>query len=192
MEHSTEVWKPVVGYEDLYEVSSLGRVRGLDRWTNHINGAKQQVRGRVLRPKTCRGGYREVSLRKNESYKTLLVHGVVAEAFLGSRPLGMQVNHRDGDKPNNHVKNLEYCTPSENGLHAYAMGLRKVPQGEASGAAKLTEADVREIWALKGVCHYGEVAKRFSVGGTTIHAIWSRRTWRHLELICLEPKADRQ
>lgn len=87
--------------------------------------------------------YRKVSFRVNKKTKTVRVHTLVAEAYLGPRPPGYEINHIDGDKHNNHVSNLEYVIPGDNLRHAYAIGSRKY--GEQSPNAKLTDAQWEEI-----------------------------------------------
>lgn len=105
----TEIWKPVVGYEDLYEVSNTGRVRSLNY--------RQTGKVRELRPGADRCGYLLVALCKNGKQKSHHVHKLVIEAFVGPRPEGYDVNHIDEDKRNNSVKNLEYCTHRDNINH---------------------------------------------------------------------------
>lgn len=111
-----EEWKPVPGYEGHYEVSSEGRVRSLrrelysDRWAGY-----RTIGERIMKP-TPGGtiGYLSVDLRLNRQRKTHTVHTLVAAAFLGPRPEGMDVMHADDDPQNNRLENLSYGTRSEN------------------------------------------------------------------------------
>ena len=124
-----EVWKSIDGYEGLYEVSNLGRVRSLDRvvyrsYKGHPNWP-MKVKGRVLRSGTDRGGYSFVILQ-NKGKRCRLVHRLVAEAFMSNTENKEEINHIDGNKKNNSVDNLEFCTPSENMRHAFNTGLRKL------------------------------------------------------------------
>lgn len=112
---SEERWLPVVGHEGLYEVSDIGRVR-------RIAGGRGARAGRVLGGKISDPGYRAVSLGADHTER---VHVLVAAAFIGPRPAGYTINHRDGDKLNNTVENLEYATYSENNRHAFATGLKR-------------------------------------------------------------------
>lgn len=117
-----ETWKPVRGYEGLYNVSSAGRVKSLARKTITMN---RGVPERILTPNVM-NGYCCVTLRKDNKVKVFRIHRLVAEAFIGEQPTTKhQINHIDGNKQNNSVCNLEWCTPRENTAHAYKTGLRK-------------------------------------------------------------------
>jgi len=104
MDHFEE-WRPVVGWEAKYEVSSLGRVRTLPRWG---------VPGTVLKPATHAWGYQMVGLSMIGRHSTRAVHRLVGEAFLGPRPEGLETRHMDGNPANNAAANLRYGTKSEN------------------------------------------------------------------------------
>lgn len=104
-----EEWQDIEGFIGLYQVSNLGRVRSLDR----NDSAGRPRKGRVLRPGT-NFGYPFVNLSKNSENHVVRVHSLVAEAFLGPRPDGYQVNHKDCNKTNNRADNLEYVTHAEN------------------------------------------------------------------------------
>ena len=109
-----ETWRSVVGYMDLYEVSNLGRVRSLDRTYTLKDGRPQSAKGRIMSQTTTKCGYWSVRLRKPESRYTFRVHRLVAQAFL-ENPDGLPyINHKDENKKNNRVDNLEWCTPKYN------------------------------------------------------------------------------
>ena len=127
---AVEQWKPVHGYEGIYEVSSHGRVRSVDRTVTRSDGQVRHLEGKVLRAALSkRGGYPIVSLYAHGKNKMRYVHSLVAEAFIGTRPEGMEVCHGDGDPNNNHVENLRYGTQSDNELD-------KVRHGTHTNAAK--------------------------------------------------------
>jgi len=112
----SEKWIPVRGYEGLYEVSDLGRIRSVNRT---VNGAYPYMRkGAMLHPSTKKNGYQHVLLYRNGNRKDVLVHRVVMESFVG--PSDLQVNHINEDKSDNRLTNLEYMTASENTRYSKA------------------------------------------------------------------------
>lgn len=118
-----DIWKDIQGYEGLYQVSNKGNVRSLDRWIDRENQPGYFLKGKVLRPRTGKNGYKYVVLSKNGERRTLTVHRLVASVFL-SNPNGFNVvNHIDGEKTNNEAYNLEWCSYSDNTLHAIKEGL---------------------------------------------------------------------
>lgn len=118
MQH--EIWKPVVGYEGLYEVSNTGKVRSLER----INTVGRRGIGRELRQYLLPQGYLDVSLSSRGKISHKRVHRLVADAFCENPDSKDEVNHKDGNKQNNTASNLEWCTKSENMIHAYQKGLQ--------------------------------------------------------------------
>ena len=105
-----EEWKDIPKYEGIYMISDLGNIKSL--YTN-----------KILKPSTDKFGYTRFSATKDKKQKTLRTHRLVAEIFIPNPNNLSQVNHKDGNKLNNTVSNLEWCTDSENKLHAYKMGL---------------------------------------------------------------------
>lgn len=104
-----EIWKDIVGYEGFYQVSNLGRVRSLKC---------------IKRTIFNNSGYEIVNLKVKRKQKNKLVHRLVAETFIPNPFNKEQVNHKDGNKKNNSVDNLEWCSRHENMVHAYKQGLR--------------------------------------------------------------------
>lgn len=119
-----ETWRPVAGYEGLYEVSDHGRVRSLPRMRLGRGGKPVRVNGRILKPALVR--YPMVLLCNDGQRVGHSVHRLVANAFLPPDPVRPEVNHRDGNRQNNHLSNLEWVTRSENVAHSYVIhGSRK-------------------------------------------------------------------
>ena len=108
-----EVWKDVIGYEGLYEVSNLGRIKSLPRRLRGNNGFRYS-REKILKEVPHTSGYVSVVLCKNGIHKTTLVHRIVAEAFLENKENLLEVNHKNENKKDNRVENLEWCTRSYN------------------------------------------------------------------------------
>lgn len=109
-----EFWKEIKGYEGLYEVSSLGRVRSMDRWVAHRDNSKKFIKGKIRKPSSSKNDYLFVMLYKGNQHKFHLIHRLVAEAFLDNPNHLTEVNHKDENKTNNCVYNLEYCTHKYN------------------------------------------------------------------------------
>lgn len=133
---SKEIWKDIEGYEGFYQISNLGNVRSLDRkaWNGSVI---HDVSGRILKTISV-GDYQGVQLSKKGEIKKKYIHRLVAIAFVENPKNKRVVNHMDGDKKNNAVSNLEWCTPKENNDHAFKTGLRPM-YGEKSPAAKFSD-----------------------------------------------------
>ena len=163
-----EVWRPVVGWEGLYEVSSIGRVKCLPR--------KWVPTARLLKIVHHPGKYPQVGLCSPKRNLTRMVHQLVAEAFLGPCPLGMEVCHNDGSRSNNRLDNLRYDTRKNN--HADKDTHGTMARGETCGQSKLKEADVLAIRA-SGLSA-SELAQQFKVTIDNIYAILRRKSWKHI------------
>jgi len=113
------IWKPVVGYEGFYEVSDEGCLRSVDREVRYKSSGTMIRRGRPMKLNTNRYGYVDVKLGKEGIETSHLMHRLVAMAFLENPEAKPQVNHKNGNKGDNRLENLEWSTLSENRLHAY-------------------------------------------------------------------------
>lgn len=170
-----ERWLPVAGWDYWYAVSDLGRLR-------RLAGSRQTPTARLLRPTKGSSGYLKVELQRAGVSQTWNVHALVAEAFIGPRPEGYQVNHKNGIKTDNRLANLEWTTPAGNNRHAQQLGLVKpVTSEEQLSHAKLTAEQVREIRRLRGTVSGAALAARFGVGPRAIGRIWSGERWRWLK-----------
>lgn len=142
-----ESWAPIEGYEGLYDVSSLGNVRVKERFRNSRHGIIMYS-GRNLKPKRSKYGYLCVNLNKDGTASMQYVHVLVAKAFVGGYLPGYEVNHEDGNKENNHYKNLKWCSHPDNLKHAHKTGLCVTPKGFHHPRATLKEAGYAEIMRL--------------------------------------------
>ena len=104
-----EEWKDIEGYEGLYQVSSFGRIRSLDKTVICKNGREFFMKGRIIRTRPNNRGYIMVGLHKNKNFKLCLVHRLVAKAFIPNPDNLPQINHKNENKYYNHVSNLEWC-----------------------------------------------------------------------------------
>ena len=155
-----EIWKPISGYEGVYEVSNLGRVRSCDRIVVCNDGRKYKRKGKVLRQSYDANKYYKVALCKNGKQKNFSVHRLVAQAFIPNPENKLTVNHKNGDKLDNRVENLEWATREENMQHAYDNGLKKSIKGSSNSNSKLSDDDVRYIRK-----HYKRRDKTFGTVG---------------------------
>lgn len=121
-----EIWKDIEGYEGLYQVSSFGRVRSLDRSHRMKNGYVRSIKGRVLAQSIKNSGYYKVQLSKDGTQKTFMVHRLVAKAFIPNPDELETVNHKDENKLNNKASNLEWMNIKDNtnyGTHNYRVAV---------------------------------------------------------------------
>ena len=176
-----EEWRDVSGYEDYYQVSSLGRLRSCDRVIFDGRWGDRFRKGALMKPALNARGYIFAVLCKHGKCSTLAIHSLVARAFLGDRPDRCEVNHIDGNRLNNSASNCEYVTPSQNMLHAYAKGLVKPKRGELNGCSILTDTKVLEIreLAFQGLKD-SEIAPLFGISRVTVYDVRIRRTWKHI------------
>lgn len=120
---SNEIWKPIPNFEGFYEVSNLGRVKALKRKKN-CNKGWGWIKEHIMKQTTANSEYYRVPLTNKEHIKKYyLVHRLVAETFIENENSYPIVNHIDGNKLNNNVDNLEWCTYQENIKHAIKIGL---------------------------------------------------------------------
>lgn len=157
-----EVWKPVFRMERWYEVSSIGRVKRIET-------------GRILAISKGKGGHPQLVLSVEANRINTYVHVLVAEAFIGPRPLGMEVDHKDDDRMNCKSDNLQYLTPKQNSIKA---GLKR--RGQPSGRVILTKDQVLEIRKIHGTPEFSRrvLAERFGVSRTCIDLVVTRKSWK--------------
>lgn len=169
-----EKWLAIKGFEGLYEVSDLGRVRSLPR---HIRSKK--YKGKVLAGVVGGNGYPAVVLQKDGQKRRAAVHRLVLETFVGDCPEGMCARHLDGDKKNARLTNLAWGTPLENSADQVRHGT--APRGVTHPNAILEDGDIKEIFSLADLgVSQTEIARQFGVCSPHINNILRRRAWRHV------------
>lgn len=169
-----EIWKTIDWTNGRYSVSNHGRVRTNTHYVNHVQG-KRIVRERIRPLQNHNQGYLSVGF----SSKTKLVHRLVAEAFLPN-PNNLEfVNHKDGNKHNNHVSNLEWCTRQHNENHAFSTGLKN-STGSNNKMAKLSESDVHYIKYESKDKTTKQLAEKYNVHTATISRIKRGSIWKHV------------
>lgn len=163
-----EEWKPIIDFSKIYEISSEGRVRNI-------------ITGKILKNQFSKQtGYFQVHLYGN-IIKRWNIHSLVANHFLGMWYMGKVINHKDGNKLNNFVENLEWVTQKENIQHSIRMGMTN-QKGEDNPIAKLKEFEVIQIRQLYSFGDYSQndLSKKFNISRSVIKDIINQRTWKHL------------
>jgi hypothetical protein len=172
---SKEYWKPIIGYEGLYEVSNLGRIKSVKRYG---------TLGGIIIPwnNSKKAPYLRVGLSKNNKRKRLLVHRLVAEAFIPNPNNLKEVNHINGNKQDNKVDNLEWNSKSQNHKHAFKLGLRN-NKGTFHPCNRLTIEECEKIKCLveDGNFRQKDIVKLFNISLDTLYKIKYNKHWSSYE-----------
>lgn len=177
-----EEWRAIPGYEGLYEVSDIGRVRSLPRWVNN-HGGRRFVPEKILslHVNTRRGNYRSVMLANEGRTERHRIHVLVLRAFVGERPSPIHHGlHRDDDPANNYLSNLRWGLPAENEEDKRING--GAIQGSRSRQAKLTETDIPIILKRAETEFHRVIASDYGVNRQTIDKIVRGQRWKHITL----------
>jgi len=176
----TEVWKDVVGYEGIYQVSNNGRVRSMTRIVVDSIGIPRKYKGRIL-SQILNERYYVVSLCHKGDQKNVGIHSLVLESFVGPRPEGMEACHfPDRDVTNNRLENLRWDTHLANQQDKIIHGTSS--KGEKNCKAKVTEDIVRKIRSeyIPGITPRKQLAEKYGIHRDSISAIVKKRTWSHV------------
>lgn len=181
MKATREAWKPVAGHEGTYEVSDHGRVRSLDRETVRSDGVRRNLRGKAMKTPANAAGYPVVRLHQGPTSRLRYVHDLVAEAFLGPRPDGTEVCHRNGNASDARAANLRYGSPTSNNGDKIQHDTHR--RGERTVTAVLTAELVREARARweSGEATMWAMAREYGVNYGTLRSAVKRHSWAWLE-----------
>ena len=165
--------KQIIGYEGLYEIDKSGNVYSL-RYKRPF---------KILTPAKTRTGYLIIRMQKNKKQFGTGLHTLLAKHFIENPNGYKEVNHIDGNKLNNSLDNLEWCTHSENIRHADRIGLRKMPKGSKHANAIINEKIAKEIKEKCKVFYYGleaKLAKEYNVTRWVISDIRRNKSWKEV------------
>lgn len=185
---TNEIWLPIKGYEGLYEISNNGKVKSLARIVIGKNNRKQTLPELYLAPFVTKRGYWAVNLYKSARFKTKTIHKLIADYFIPNPENKPEVNHKDGNKLNCNIDNLEWVTPSENISHAYKNKLRFPVTGITSGsnphAKKIAQYDLSgnliKVWACaRDAYRCGYDYKAISACVTGYRKTYDNHDWRY-------------
>ena len=170
-----EIWKDIIGYEGLYQISNFGQLKSLSRKSNGEFG-------KIRKPENNGRGYLSISLSKNSKSKHFYIHRLVAKAFISNPQDKPEVNHKQGIKFDNIAIGLEWVTKKENIEHAVKIGLYKIGnrEGENNNNAKLTDVKAKKIYYYSQLHSVKETYEKFNTTKNTVNQIKHKRTWKHL------------
>lgn len=183
METNVEAWKPIFGYEGIYDVSNKGRVKSYPK-EKILFGYKKMAPERILTLTALNtSGYRHVGLVKDGIRKPATIHRLVAKAFIFNPDNKPEVNHIDGDKLNNNSDNLEWVTRDEHVIHTNKYIAFNRQKGESHCRSKLTEDIVRQIregYKNGTYKSYAEIGRVFNLNRHYPSRIINGKNWKHI------------
>lgn len=182
MNNVNEQWKSISGYEGFYEVSDVGRVKSLKR----LDRMGKPWDERILTTYIDKYGYECVKLHKNNKLKHWCVHRLVAEAFISNPNNKPQINHIDGNKQNNHVNNLEWCSAKENSQHAWNIGLSKISDYTRERASLANKGTGNPAWrgGVSAFTKDGEFIMTFDTLKDAANWVMRKREKAYIAQIC--------
>jgi len=166
MEEEIIIWKKVIGYEK-YEVSNFGIIR------NSITKTEKAMTNH-------NSGYLSTGFCNKYKKETILVHRLVAIHFIPNPDNKRCVNHKDGNKKNNCIENLEWCTHKENNDHAFRNGLKNPAKGDRNASTKLTKEQVLQIREIGYSMTQRDISKLFNISNSVVYNIRANKIWKHI------------
>lgn len=180
-----EVWKDVISLKGLYEISNRYRIRSLDKDIVNSIGRKCFIKGVILNPIIPINRYPYITIREGKKKRNIYIHRLIAIHFLPNPENKPCVNHINGIKSDNRIENLEWCTVSENSIHAFKNNLQVIKKGEDCCNSKLTEKNViaiKRLYRLNRKFNRSRVAEKLNVNVNTVMGIIKNRNWNHITI----------
>ena len=176
----TEIWKDIIGYEGLYEISNLGRVKSLERFRKGKGNGRWLLKEKILNHSKPLDSYEHAILCKNAKRTTILIHILVANHFVANPNNYPEVNHENGDKNCNEYWNLKWCTRKQNEEHAWATGLKSGMKGQNNPMCKLTNLQISEIRNKYQTGNYLQIhlAKEYGISSGYVSILISQQNRR--------------
>lgn len=180
---SNEIWKDIKGYEGLYSISNTGRVKRLARNRIIATGVNKPLKEKEIKTFKGKLGYIHVNLWKNGQIKQHRIHRLIMLAHTNKPEDKNIINHIDGDKSNNTLGNLEWCTARENTIHAYKTGLAKGKKGIENSQGRLTNEEVISMRNLYATGEYTqkEIGEIFGISRRHAGDIVNGKKWAWLK-----------
>jgi len=172
-----EIWKTIKGYEGYYEISNLGRIKALERIVDNHSMFLKKIKEKILTNSISKTGYYTTSLSIKAVKKTFKIHRLIAINFIENHNNYPCINHIDGNKLNNDIYNLEWCTIKQNNYHAEINGLKK-DYGVNNSRSKLSISDV--IFIRKSNLKLKELSNIYKLNESTISKIRLFKTYKKL------------
>ena len=182
-----EIWKDVIGFEDYYQISNAGRVKSKARQWIAAHGSVQKHKEKIMKLVPTGNGYLKVMFCISTKRIFYSVHRLVALHFINNQDVDIKINinHKNGIKTDNRIENLEWCTQSENAIHAFENNLRVGMPGEKHPRSVLTEEKVlqaRKFYAdNKDKMKIPQMADNLGIHRTTFDGIVKNRSWKHVK-----------
>lgn len=177
-DYENEQWKVIKGFENEYLISNYGRIKSKTRifYCGKNHSSKKIIKEHILHVYFRKNKYVGVTLKKNGEHFSCEVHRLVAEAFIPNIEQKEQVNHKDGDKHNNKVENLEWFTRSENALHSY------FKLGNIKYKRNFSEQEIKEIRKLYSQgCSKNQLARQYYCSRTAIKRLVENQSYQHVK-----------
>lgn len=180
---SNEIWKDVEEYNGLYEISNSGRLKSLPKLLIAPHGGQYYTKERIIKTDCKTKKYPFAILCNKGIKKQFYIHRLVASAFIPNPDNKPQVNHINGDKKDNRVENLEWCTNKENMVHAKETGLKKQTYGTYNPNSKLNEEEVNDIRKSysNGSLNMPQLALKYRISNSRISDIINRKIYTNFQ-----------